>query len=79
VSVTVDVLPEHRRALERMGLIPAGHDKHPSAIAWAVARFLDTTAAVNAIGVALYPDWPEDEADVETETPSPDSSGKNGG
>ncbi len=54
IPLTVNVSPEHRRALERMGLIPAGHDLDRAAITWAVERFLDTAPAVQAVGDALY-------------------------
>ncbi len=54
ISVTVNVSPEHRRALERMGLISAGFDQDRAAITWAVERFMDTAPAVQAVGDALY-------------------------
>ncbi|MGI4943363.1 MAG: hypothetical protein ACRYHQ_22830 [Janthinobacterium lividum] len=54
MPLTVNVSLEHRRALERMGLIPPGHDRDREAITWAVERFLDTAPAVQAIGDALY-------------------------
>jgi hypothetical protein len=73
--VTVDVLPMHRRALESMGLINAGYDRDPEAVAWAVTRFLNTAPAMQAMGEALYPDWPEDEGEAEGETPSPENTG----
>lgn len=66
VAVTVDVLPAHRRALESMGLIQHGYDRDPEALRWAVARLLDTAPAIKALGEALYPDWPEDEAEAES-------------
>jgi len=52
--VSVDVLPTHRRALEAMGLIAADCTQDREAIAWAVARFMDTAPAVASIGTALY-------------------------
>lgn len=54
IPLTVNVSLEHRRALERMGLIPAGLDRDREAITRAVERFLDTAPAVQAVGDALY-------------------------
>jgi hypothetical protein len=56
VAVTIEVSLSHRRALETMGLIEAGREVDREAIAWAVARFLDTAPSVAAIGDALYPE-----------------------
>lgn len=54
LPLMINVSMTHRRALERMGLILAGHDQDRAAITWAVERFLDTAPAVQAIGDALY-------------------------
>jgi hypothetical protein len=77
IPVTVDVVSMHRRALESIGLIRAGYDRDPEAVAWAVARFLNTAPAVQAIGEALYPDWPKDDDEAESDTPSPENNGQN--
>ncbi len=69
IPVMVEVLPKHRHALEALGLIAPGNDRHPEAISWAVARYLDTAPAMRAVGEALYPDWPE-EADDDTPLPA---------
>lgn len=79
VSVTVDVLPVHRRALECMGLIGQGDDLDPAAVARAVARVLDAAPAIKLMGQALYPDWPETEEPHVNGTASPDNSGENEG
>ncbi len=76
IPVTVEVLPAHRRALEALGLIMPGCDRHPQAIAWAVARYLDTVPPMQKIGEALYHGWPEEAAD---DTPLPGSHGQNEG
>jgi hypothetical protein len=75
IRVVVDVLPAHRHALEGMGLIQPGFDRHQEAIGWAVARYLDTAPAMRAIGEALYPDWPEE---AEDETPLARDRGDDG-
>jgi hypothetical protein len=75
VPLTINVSPEHRRALERMGLIPAGHDRDRAAITWAVERFLDTAPAVQAVGDALY----RGAAEPPEATALPEISGENVG
>ena len=77
IAVKLDVTPKHRRALEAIGLVAPGNSRNPEAIAWAVARYLDTAPAMQAIGEALYPDWPEDEAAEGDDTASPQNSGEN--
>ena len=77
IAVNLDVMPKHRRALEAIGLIAPGNGRNPDAVAWAVARYLDTAPAMQAMGEALYPDWPKDEEAEGDETASPQNSGKN--
>ncbi len=77
VSIKLDVLPKHRRALEAIGLITAGYRDDLEAVAWAVGRYLDTAAAMQAMGEALYPDWPDDDGEGEDVTASTHNSGKN--
>jgi hypothetical protein len=78
VAVTVDVQLKHRRALEAMGLILPGNGYNPKAVAWAVARYLDTAPAMQAMGEALYPHWPPDDAQAERDTVSPAKPVQNG-
>jgi hypothetical protein len=77
VSIKLDVLPKHRRALEAIGLITPGYRDNMEAVAWAVERYLDTAPAMQAMGEALYPDWPDDDEEGQDETPSQHNSGKN--
>ncbi len=77
-SVSIDVLPAPRRALQTMGLIAAGNERNRDAIAWAVARFLDTAPAVASIGIALYPNVDEF-FKAEDSNVLPFDSGKNEG
>jgi hypothetical protein len=77
LSVKVDVLPKHRRALEAIGLIAPGNGRNSEAVAWAVLRYLDTSPAMQAMGEALYPDWPEDEEEVECDTACADNTVQN--
>ncbi len=67
IAINLDVLPKHRRALEAIGLIAPGNGRNAEAVAWAVARYLDTAPAIRAVGEALYPDWPEDDEPTEGE------------
>ena len=54
VLVSVEVTPRQIAALERLALLEVSN-RDRGALAWAISRYLEGAAHVNALGDALWP------------------------
>jgi hypothetical protein len=64
VLVSVEVVPHHLAAMERLALLEIGQ-RDKACIAWAISRFLDAASHVAAMGDALWPIGEEEEDDAD--------------